>query len=80
MPAFRLSGFVLQREGEYSICLLDGILAIGFGRLKRLVDRIESLGGRESVCEMLVSTWIECAQMLKDLPFLRDMVGVLSVC
>jgi hypothetical protein len=51
MPAFGLPILVLQRECEYGIALLDGILALGVGGGECSVDGLECLGSRECSCE-----------------------------
>lgn len=49
MPAFFLALLVLQSEGDNSLSLADGILALGLVTLEGRVDHVERGGGLETV-------------------------------
>jgi hypothetical protein len=43
MPAFNLTGLVLQCEGEYGVALLQSIFAVCLGRGECAIDNVEGL-------------------------------------
>lgn len=47
MPALRLASLVLESEGENTVSLLNGVLALGVGAGEHAVDDVEGRGGRE---------------------------------
>jgi hypothetical protein len=54
MPAFRLAGFVLERESKHSISLLDSVFTIGIRGGQGFVDYIEGRRGRKCSYDLSV--------------------------
>lgn len=54
VPALGLASLVLEGEGVDAVALLDGVLAVGVGRVEGRVDGVEGGGGRELVCGLAV--------------------------
>jgi len=75
VPAFGLTGCVLEGEGEDTFALFDGGSTLGFGGGDEGVDSVKGGGGGEGVCGGGVSGCVSGIRAARRRPYERPVTG-----